>query len=226
MTRLFRNTKMQLYTYNRSTAAYRVRIALNYKNIEHQLIPVNLLAGKHLDEDYKKHNQQARVPTLVDGDFEVGQSSAILEYLEEKFPEPALLPKDLQARAWIRYLSQIIISDMHPLNNVGVLNYLKGSGNFDATQIKSWYHHWLRLGFDTLENILSQHAHCKNFCWGNTPTFADLCLIPQVYNAYRFEFPMKNYPTLRRINEYCLTLPYFEKARPENQPDYSPNSIK
>lgn len=211
---------MQLYTYNRSTAAYRVRIALNYKNIDHQLIPVNLLAGKHLDEDYKKHNRQARVPTLVDGGFEVGQSSAILEYLEEKFPKPALLPKDLQARAWIRYLSQIIISDMHPLNNVSVLNYLKGTGNFDAAQIKNWYHHWLRLGFDTLEKILSQHPQCKNFCWGNTPTFADLCLIPQVYNAYRFEFPMENYPTLRRINDYCLALPYVEKARPENQSDF------
>jgi len=210
---------MKFYAYYHSTAAYRIRIALNYKNINHELVSIDLMAGKHHDESYKKHNRQARVPTLDDDGFEIGQSSAILEYLEEKYPEPALLPHDIKKRAWIRYLSQIIISDIHPLNNSGVLNFLKNLLNQDQSKIQLWYHHWVKCGFDALEAILTDHPDCKSFCYGDTPTFADICLIPQVFNAYRFGFPMNNYPTLRRINEHCLLLPYFEKARPENQTD-------
>ena len=211
---------MKLYTYYRSTASYRVRIALNYKNIHHELLPIDLIHGKQHDEFYKKHNKQGRVPTLSEDNFEIGQSSAILEYLEEKYPQPALLPSNIHARAWVRYLSQIIISDIHPLNNSSVIKFLNKSLELDQSKIKIWYHHWLKQGFDTLESILAEHPECENFCWGSKPTFADICLVPQVYNAYRFEFPMDNYPTLRRINEYCLSFDFFQKARPENQPDY------
>lgn len=218
---------LKLYTYYRSTAAYRVRIALNYKNVPHELIAVDIIQGKHRMEEYKKHNRQGRIPTLSDCDFEIGQSSAILEYLEEKYPQPALLPSDTKARAWVRYLSQIVISDMHPLNNSGVLNYLKNSLHLNQDQVMDWYQNWLKQGFDTLELILANNKNCGNFCFGDQLTLADICLIPQVYNAYRFNCSMDNYPTLRRINDYCLTLPYFDKARPEKQIDYvtdRPNS--
>lgn len=208
-----------LYSYYRSSASYRVRIALNYKQIAYDLVPINLLTGEHLGENFLGHNKQGRVPTLNDNQFEIGQSSAILEYLEEKYPEPALLPHKLESRAWVRYLSQLIISDIHPLNNSSVLKYLAEPVGLNQDTIQQWYHHWVKLGFESLENILSKHPDCKNFCWGDQPTFADLCLIPQVYNAHRFKLPMDTYPTLCRIYEHCLTLPYFEKARPENQPD-------
>lgn len=211
---------LQLYSYYRSTAAYRVRIALNYKSIPYEIIPINLLLNENLNESYLLHNKQKRVPTLVDGDFEVGQSSAILEYLEEKYPQPALLPNDFKARAWVRYLAQIIISDMHPLNNISVLRFLKDPLKHEQSDITLWYHHWLKQGFDALESILVNHPDCKNFCYGSVPTLADLCLIPQIYNANRFEFSMDAYPTLQRINKHCLLLPYFEQARPENQVDY------
>jgi maleylacetoacetate isomerase len=214
---------LELYSYYRSTASYRIRIALNYKQLDYKLIPVDLIAGEHHENNYLKHNQHGRVPTLVDGAFEIGQSAAILEYLEEKFPAHALLPDDINARAWVRYLSQIIISDTHPLNNSGIIKFLTNPLGFDKSQIKLWYHHWLKLCLDTFESILLKHPDCNNFCWGDNPTFADVCLIPQIYNAYRFEFPMKNYPTLKRIYEHCLSLNYFDKARPENQPDYIHN---
>lgn len=213
---------MKLYSYYRSTAAYRVRIALNYKNIDYVLMPVNLIQEEHKRDEYKRHNLQARVPTWVDNEVEIGQSSAILEYLEEKYPKPPLLPVDIKARAWVRYLSQIIISDTHPLNNVGVLKFLKDPLGLDPAQITCWYHHWLKQSFDVLEALLSQHADCQQFCWGKTPTFADLCLIPQIYNAHRFDFKMDDYPTLCRINDNCLAQPSFYNARPENQPDFIP----
>ena len=210
---------MKLFTYFRSTAAYRVRIALNYKNLEHELIRINLLHEEHREKDYKKINFQGRVPTLEDQSFFLGQSSAILEYLEEQYPEPHLLPANIQDRAWIRYLSQIIISDIHPLNNMGALNLLKETFHIAPDQISYWYHHWLKQGFDTLEALLSGHPQCKKFCFGATPTFADICLIPQIYNAHRFEFSMESYPTLRRINKHCMQLPFFLKASPEHQGD-------
>lgn len=219
---------LELYSYYRSTASYRVRIALNYKQINYKLISVDLINNEQHENSYLTHNKQGRVPTLKDGTFEIGQSSAILEYLEEKYPENPLLPTDIKARAWVRYLSQIIISDTHPLNNSGVIKFLKNTLGLDQEKIKIWYHHWLKQCLDTLENILSTSPDCNNFCWGEQPTIADLCLIPQIYNANRFEFSMDKYPTLKRINDHCLSLPYFDKARPENQPDYNhdrPDSV-
>ncbi len=214
---------LELYSYYRSTASYRIRIALNYKQIDYKLISVDLINNEQYENNYLAHNKQGRVPTLKDGTFEIGQSSAILEYLEEKYPEYSLLPDDIKARAWVRYLSQIIISDTHPLNNSGAIKFLANPLGLDQAQIKLWYHHWLKKCLDTLENILSASSNCNNFCWGNKTTIADVCLIPQIYNANRFEFAMDNYPTLKRINDHCLSLPYFDKARPENQPDYIHN---
>ncbi len=214
---------LKLYSYYRSTASYRIRIALNYKQLDYKINAVDLIQGAQFDTNYLSHNKQGRVPTLVDDDFEIGQSAAILEYLEEKYPEPALLPKNMQARAWVRYLSQIIISDAHPLNNSSVLKFLANSLELDKSKINVWYHHWLKICLDTFESLLATHPECKEFCWGDKPTIADVCLIPQIYNAYRFNFSMNNYPTINRINQHCLSLPFFVKASPENQPDYQAN---
>lgn len=211
---------MKLYSYYRSTAAYRVRIALNYKGLDYEYIPVNLIQNQQLEQSYRNHNPQGRVPTLQDGNFELGQSMAILEYLEEKYPQPELLPKDIKARAWIRYFSQIIACDIHPLNNSGSVNFLRNQLDQSQEKITAWYHHWLREGFDALETLLKNNSHHGPYCWGSAPTFADLCLIPQVYNASRFEFSMENYPLIQEINAYCLQQAFFEKAIPENQPDY------
>lgn len=215
---------IKLYTYYRSTAAYRVRIALNHKKIEHELIPVNLLQGQQLSQEYAEINPQMRVPTLVDGNFVLGQSMAILDYLEEKFPEYALLPQDIQLSAKVKAVAQLIACDIHPLNNVGVLNYLKEHFKQDQTAVNTWYHHWIKKGFDALEKLLIdwQDSTENKFCIGNILTMADVTLIPQIYNAFRFNFPMDDYPRLLAIYEHCLTLEAFDKARPENQLDALP----
>lgn len=209
-----------LYSYYRSTAAYRVRIALNYKEIPYQIVPVNLRENAQLSGDYRLHNPQSRVPTLVCDGWHLGQSSAILEYLEETKPTPALLPRDAKGRAWVRYFSQIIISDMHPLNNSGVLKYLEHELKQSEDNILCWYHHWLGLGFAALEALIVAEDVTNNFCYGDTPTLADVCLIPQLYNAKRFQFALDAYPNLCRIESHCLDLPAFLAASPARQPDY------
>lgn len=211
---------MKLYTYYRSTAAYRVRIALHYKNLAYEAIPIDLTQGAQQQQDYKIHNPQGAVPTLIDGQFEFGQSMAMLEYLEEKYPNPSLLPQEVNARAWIRYFSQIIVCDIHPVNNLSILKFLREKFAHSEEEVMQWYHNWLRQGFDALEILLKQNTKRGQYCWGDTPTFADACLIPQVYNAYRFKFPMDNYPLILSINEHCLNQSFFDKARPENQPDF------
>lgn len=210
---------MKLYTYYRSTAAYRVRIALNYKQVPHELIPINLIENQQHDAAYKQLNPQQRVPTLIDGDLSIGQSMAMLEYLEEKYPKPSLLPKDLANRARVRYLSQIIVCDMHPLNNAGSLQFLKQEFHHSQEETMTWYFHWLRNGFDALEAIISKTSEGE-YSLGKEISVADICLIPQIYNAFRFGFDMSNYPTLLAVNDHCLTLEFFDKARPENQLDY------
>lgn len=212
---------MKLYTYYRSTAAYRVRIALNYKNIAYESIPVNLLESEQFGIEYSAINPQMRVPTLIDSDgnheFFLGQSMAILEYLEEKFPEPALLPQNILQRAKMRSLCQLIACDIHPLNNVGVLQYLRKNFHQEKEGVDAWYFHWLTKGFDALEILLEDNT--GPFCFGETLTMADICLIPQIYNAFRFEFPMNAYPKLLAIYQHCMPLKAFDKAKPENQSD-------
>lgn len=205
---------MKLFHFNQSSASFRIRIAINYKKIDCELVTVDLLQYEQRSEKYLKHNRHGRVPTLEDDGFEFGQSLAILEYLEEKYPTPCLLPKDIKGRAWVRYLSQIIVSDMHPvMNNSSVVRYLRTNLMLADDQVTDWYHTWFRQGFDALEAMLSDNPE-RLFCYGDHITFADICLIPQVHNAYRFKFSMKEYPILDRIYDYCSLLPSFNQAMP------------
>lgn len=207
---------MILYNTPISTAAYRVRIALNYKSLPHTLVNIDLESRQQRSETFKQINPHCRVPTLDVNGFKFGQSMAILEYLEENYPSPALLPKDTMERAWVRYLAQIIVSDMHPvMNNSSVAHYLKTQENFTEEQIKQWRHTWLKQGFDALETNLNNNPE-RIFCVGDQPTFADVCLIPQVYNANKYGFSMDAYPTLMHIYQHCIKLNSFIQASPEN----------
>lgn len=208
---------LTLYTYYRSTAAYRVRIALNYKTLDYKSIEVNLIkeGGEQHLAQFTDVNPQGLVPVLQDQTEQFTQSIAIMEYLEERYPSPNLLPAEINARSFVRSLSQMIACEMHPLNNLRVLQYLQGPFKHNDDDKLTWYHHWLRLGFDALEQRLANHDLTGKCCYGDTPTMVDMCLIPQIYNANRFEFDMSDYPTLQRINDYCLQMEAFQKATPE-----------
>lgn len=207
---------MKLYDYYRSTACYRVRIALNIKNIAYETIPVHLVreGGEQKLPEYLAVNPQGLVPSLeVDGAI-ITQSLAIINYLEEAYPEIPILPKDLIMKATIRSLALLIACDVHPLNNLRVLNQLKQEFQAGESQIRQWYHHWLKAGFDAFETKLTKLERTGDFCFGTTPSLADICLIPQVYNAERFQFAMDDYPLINAINQHCLTLEAFKKASP------------
>lgn len=208
--------KLKLYDYFRSSACYRVRIALNLKNLSYDLIPIHLLneGGEHFFEDYKKINPQSLVPTLQDDDHYLTQSIAIIEYLEETHPTPALLPKDPYQRALVRAFALAIAADIHPLNNLRVLTYLQKNLNITDEQKKQWYSHWVELGLAALEQKLVNQNSNTTFCFTDYPSFADICLIPQIFNARRFQCDMTNYPTLIKIEENCLKLPAFNNAAP------------
>lgn len=212
---------MKLYTYWRSTAAYRVRIALYLKGLRFELEPVHLVreGGEQHLEPYRAINPQGLVPTLLDGGHVLTQSLAILEYLDEKQPEPALLPSDPLGRARVRSLAQMIASEVHPLNNLRVLQYLKGEMGLSDQQKTAWYHHWLEQGLAPLEKRLANESATGRYCHGDSVSIADLCLVPQLYNARRFEFPLEDYPTLTRIDAACRELDAFRAAAPEAQPD-------
>ena len=212
-------TSRTLYSYYRSTAAYRLRIALNFKNLDYDVLPVDLINGGQFEKNYQLLNPQMRVPTFIDNEQVLLQSMAILEYLEEAYITPALLPNDPILRAQARAISQIIVADMHPLNNSGTLKYFRDNHDWAKEEINTWYFHWLKKGFDALELIIKPLSD-KQYCLANQVTFADLCLIPQIYNAHRFGFSMDNYPILMAINNHCLSLSAFDKARPETQIDY------
>ncbi len=210
---------MKLYTAFRSSAAYRVRIALNLKNLESTHVPVHLRRGEQRLPEYQALNPQELIPTLVDGEHVLTQSLAICEYLEERYPRPPLLPQDPADRARVRALAYVVACDIHPLNNLRVLNYLTDTLKVDETQKLAWYRHWIALGLGALEKMLAGDPRTGRCCHGETPTLADVCLVPQVANAVRFECDLSPYPTVRRINEACLETPEFDRARPENQPD-------
>jgi len=211
---------MTLYDYWRSSAAYRVRIALNMKGVAYEQRSVNLVTGEQGGESYRSDlNAQGLVPTLVNGDMKMTQSLAIIEYLEETIPEPALLPPDPAGRACVRSLAQIIASDVHPLNNLRVLKYLKGALKQDQEVVSAWYRHWIELGFAALEARVTSEGGGAAFLSGEKPGLADICLVPQMYNARRFEVDFGPYPDLVRIDETCRALEAFERAAPENQPD-------
>ena len=209
---------MKLYSYFRSSAAYRVRIALNLKGIAYETASIHLVkdGGHNKRPEFRAVNPQMRVPVLVTpaGDVLI-QSIAIIEYLEETHPDPALLPKDPIARAKVRALAELIACDIHPLNNIGPLRYLKNAMGQEQSAIDAWYHHWVIAGFEAVESLIEPAPY---IC-GNQVTIADLCLVPQLYNARRVGVDLTPYPKLTAIEGKLLALPAFEKARPENQPD-------
>lgn len=214
---------MELYTYFRSSAAFRVRIALNLKGLSYKSSFVHLTreGGEQHRAEYLALNPQGLVPTLIDDENVFTQSLAIIEYLEETHPEPPLLPRQSSARARVRALAQLIACDIHPLNNTRVLNYLRNLCGLDQAVRQRWYCHWIATGFTALERML-QHPATGTYCHGDTPTVADVCLVPQVTNALRFKCPLAPYPTVRRIHDACMALEAFRCAAPENQPDAEP----
>jgi maleylpyruvate isomerase len=213
---------LQLYSYFRSSAAYRVRIALELKGLPYSYVPVHLLkdGGAQHTPQYQLLNPTELVPTLVDEDgHALGQSLAIIEYLDETQPAPALLPHDALGRARVRALAQTVACEIHPLNNLRVLQYLERDLKVTDAAKSDWYRHWITLGFTALERMLADNPATGRFCHGDTPGLADCCLIPQVANSRRFDTPLEAFPTIRRIDEACLALPAFQKAAPQVQPD-------
>lgn len=214
--------RIELFSYWRSSAAYRVRIGLNLKGLEHTITPVHLVrdGGQQHSAGYAALNPQELVPTLVHGERVLHQSMAILEYLDEVFMEPALLPDDAAGRARVRALAQLVACDIHPLNNLRVLQYFDDTWNVPQPERDDWIRHWMRVGFDAMERMLVESVETGRFCHGDSPTLADCCLVPQLFNARRFHVDLEPYPTLVRIEEACAALPAFDAARPENQVDW------
>lgn len=209
---------MKLYTYFRSSAAYRVRIALNLKGLPYEMASIHLTkdGGQQHRPEFHAVNPHERVPALALSTGEVlTQSLAIIDYLDEIHPEPALLPADALERAKVRALAQIVACDIHPLNNLIVLQYLKRALKHEQAEIDTWYHHWVTEGFKTIEAMIGPGPYA---CGGHV-TLADVCLVPQVFNARRLKVPLDAFPKIVAVDAACLKLPAFDKARPENQPD-------
>jgi maleylacetoacetate isomerase len=211
---------MKLYDYFRSSAAYRVRIALQLKSQAPERVFIHLRRGAQRDESYLALNPQGLVPMLVndEGDM-LTQSLAIIEWLDETFPQPRLLPTDPTGRARVRGIALAIACDIHPLNNTRVLHYLTGTLGVTESQKDGWYRYWIDTGFEALETRLSRETATGRFCHGDAPTLADICLVPQIANARRFAIDLAPYPTLTRIEAACLALPAFAAAAPAKQPD-------
>lgn len=211
---------LSLYSYWRSSAAYRVRIGLNLKGLAYNIVPVHLVrdGGEQHTPAYANTNPQKLVPVLQHRGQSLRQSLAILEYIDEQWPTPALLPGDAVARQRVRAMAQLVACDVHPLNNLRVLQFLERDWNVPQPERDVWVRHWVVEGFNALEALL-QHEQAGDFCIGSSPTLADCCVVPQVYNARRFGVDMAPYPAIARIERACLALPAFDAARPERQPD-------
>ncbi|MFK4440276.1 maleylpyruvate isomerase [Caballeronia udeis] len=212
---------MKLYSYFRSSAAYRVRIALNLKGLAYEYAPIHLLrdGGEQLKPDYRGLNPDGIVPTFIEGDNVLTQSLAIIEYLEETHPEPPLLPGRPLDRAFVRSVALQIACEIHPVDNLRVLKYLKHTLKVGDEAKDAWYRHWLESGFESLEKRLANDARVGKLCFGDTPTLADLCLVPQVFNAQRFNLDMSRYPTIERIANHAGQIDAFARAAPGQQPD-------
>ncbi len=212
---------MELFTYFRSSAAYRVRIALNLKGLQADYRYVHLVkdGGQQHKPEYLAVNPQGFLPALVDQGHVLTQSLAIIEYLEETHPQPPLLPRDALGRARVRALAQVVACDIHPVNNQRIIKYLEQVFGADEATRKRWIQRWVRDGFSSLEKLLSDQPATGKCCHGDRPTLADICLVPQVFNARRFEVDMTAFPVLKRINDHCLSLEAFADAAPEKQAD-------
>lgn len=215
------NTKADLvhYTYFRSSAAFRTRIALNLKGLAHKDVFVHLRKNEQMAADYLALNPQGLVPALVHGGHVIVQSLAIIEYLDEVFPEPPFLPKDSLGRARVRGIAYAAACDIHPVNNLRVRRYLLHELHHGEEDVLAWQVHWMKLGFEALETMLAGAKETGRLCHGDAPTLADICLIPQMANARGAEMDLRSYPTLKRIEKAAYDIPAFTAALPKNQPD-------
>lgn len=215
------NDRLKLYGYWRSSAAYRVRIALNLKGLDYEQVSVHLVrdGGEQHRPEFAETNPQRLVPVLQHGQRMIRQSLAIIEYLDELWPDPPVLPVAPRDRARARALALLVACDVHPLNNLRVLQYLEREYNAPLSEREAWIRHWIEDGFAAFEALLVEDLSRGEFCEGESPGIADCCLIPQVYNARRFGVNLAPYPNIRRIEAACLALPAFDAARPEVQPD-------
>jgi len=210
---------MDIYSYFNSSTSYRVRIALALKGVDYQLLPVNIRYNEQHTSDYRHKNPAGGVPLLVEGDWQLGQSLAIIDWLDARYPEPRLIPENADARAKVLEMALLIACDMHPVNNLRVLRYLVNQLGVDEAAKNAWYTHWIAEGLGTLEQLLTR-AHSDGFCMGEYVSLADCCLVPQVANAKRMGCDVTPYPRVLAVYEHCTALPAFERAAPLQQPDY------
>jgi maleylacetoacetate isomerase len=210
---------MKLYTFFRSSAAFRVRIALNLKSVRYESIPKAFAKNEHRAKEYLQINPQGLIPALDIGGTVLSQSLAIIEYLDETHPAPAFLPADPLSRAQVRSMAQAIACDIHPINNLRILNYLKNELKQDENAVNTWYRHWITEGFRGLEAQAREHSKSKRFLFGDSVSIADICLVPQMFNARRFDTDLSTFPTLVAISTHLESLPAFAAARPEVQQD-------
>ncbi len=211
---------MILHGYFRSSAAFRTRIALNLKGLPYEQRARHLRRGEQRGADYLALNPQGFVPMLeTDGGARLIQSLAIIEWLDEAYPNPPLLPTDALGRAHVRALAQMVACDIHPLNNLRVLRHLRGALAQDEAGVAAWYNHWIAEGFAAIEAVLAADARTGMFCFGDAPSLADVCLIPQVFNSRNYALDLTPYPIIRRIFDACMALPAFDMAQPSKQPD-------
>ena len=217
---------LRLYSYWRSSAAYRVRIGLNLKGLAYEIVPVHLLrdGGEQLAPGFAATNPQKLVPVLQHGQRLFRQSLAILEYIDEVWPDPPLLPITARERQRVRSLAQLVAADIHPLNNLRVMRFLEQEWNVPQPERDVWIRHWIGQGFNALEALLRDHPATGTFCDGHVPTIADCCLVPQAYNARRFGIDLSRWPTIASIERACLELPAFRDAAPDRQPDAPPSN--
>ena len=211
---------MQLYSFFQSSTSYRARIALALKGVDYEYRAVDIRAKQHHAAEYRRLNAAASVPTLVDGDLALGQSLAIIDYLDLRFPEPRLIPAELRPRARVLEFSCLIACDIHPVNNLRVLRYLQSQLGASDEAKNAWYAHWIAEGLTSAEQLLQQHGGSGPFAFGAQPTLADCCLVPQVANALRMSCPTDAYPRVMAVYRHCTALPAFQAAAPDRQPDF------